>query len=101
MRSLPGEFSPKDRFCVSSKGGTRGGGWGHPKGENVAIQALGSLWSTLARSREGHMPCFSINECRKLSFPHAVPPNCMFTAAFCARAHRPCPSENALQSGRG
>ncbi len=30
---------------------------------------------------------FSMNECKKQSFPLAVPPNCMFTAAFCARAH--------------
>ncbi len=43
MMSLPREFSPKDGFCDSRKGGTRGGGWGHPKGENGAIQALGSL----------------------------------------------------------
>ncbi len=43
MMSLPGEFSPEDRFCDSRRGGTWGGGWGHPKGENGTIQALGSL----------------------------------------------------------
>ncbi len=31
--------------------------------------------------------CFSMSECKKQSFPLAAPPNCMFTAAFCARAH--------------
>ncbi len=44
---------------------------------------------------------FSISECRKLSFLLAAPPNCMFHAAFSARAHWPCPSENSLESGRG
>ncbi len=58
MMSLPGEFSPVVRFCDSRKGGTRGGGWGHPKGENGASQALCSLRSTPARSREGHMLWF-------------------------------------------
>ncbi len=58
MMSLPGELSPGDRFCDSRKGGMRGGGWGHPKGENGASQALCSLRSTPARSREGLMPCF-------------------------------------------
>ncbi len=28
---------------------------------------------------------FSMNECRKQSFSLAVPPNCKFTAVFCAR----------------
>ncbi len=49
---------PEDRFCMSRKGGMRGGGWVHPKGENGVSQALSSLWSTPARSREGHMLCF-------------------------------------------
>ncbi len=46
------------RFCGSRKGGMQGGGWVPPKGENGTSQALGSLWSTHARSWEGHMPCF-------------------------------------------
>ncbi len=52
------EFSTEVRFCDSRTIGTRECGWGHPKGENGTSQALGSLWSTHARSREGHMPCF-------------------------------------------
>ncbi len=35
MMSFPGDFSPEDRSCDSRKGGTQGGGWGHPKGENI------------------------------------------------------------------
>ncbi len=31
---------------------------GNWKGVNGTSQALGSLWSTPTRSREGHMPCF-------------------------------------------
>ncbi len=38
MMSL-GEFSPGDRFCVSRKGGTWGGGWVHPQGANGVSQA--------------------------------------------------------------
>ncbi len=71
---------------MSTKGGTRAGGRVHPKGENGASQALGSPWSTPTRSREGHMPCFNMNGCRKQSFPLAAPPNCMFMAAFCSSA---------------
>ena len=33
MMSLPAMTS-RDRFCVSRKGGTEGGGWVHPKGAN-------------------------------------------------------------------
>jgi len=33
MMSLPAMTS-RDRFCVSRKGGTGGGGWVHPKGAN-------------------------------------------------------------------
>ncbi len=32
------EFSPGDRFCMSRKGGTRGGEWVHPKVENGVVQ---------------------------------------------------------------
>ncbi len=42
---------------------------------------------------------FSMSGCRKQSFPLAAPPNCMFTAAFSARAHWPCPSKTSLESG--
>ncbi len=40
MMSLPGEFSFEGD---SRKGGTQGGGWGHPKGANGASQALCNL----------------------------------------------------------
>ena len=36
MVSLPA-MSLGDRFCVSRKGGTWGGGWVHPKGANSMV----------------------------------------------------------------
>ncbi len=36
MMSLPREHSPEDRFCMSRKGGTWGGGWVQPKCNNGA-----------------------------------------------------------------
>ncbi len=35
---VPWGISPGDRFCVSRKGVTRGGGWVHPRGENGVVQ---------------------------------------------------------------
>ncbi len=75
------------RFCMSRKGGMRGGGWVHPKGENGASQALGSLWSTPLGAERATCHVVSMNDCRKQSFPIAAPPNCMFTTVFCARVH--------------
>ena len=53
MMSHPA-MSLGDRLCVSRKGGTRGGGWVHPKGANsMAVSGLRAAvqrsWSALGR----------------------------------------------------
>ncbi len=77
-----GNFPSKIGSAWQQKGWDAGRWVGPPKGENGASQALCSLWSTPTRSREGYMPCFSMSECRKLSFLLAAPPNCMFHGCF-------------------
>ncbi len=58
-------LSPGDRFCVSRKGGTQGGGWVHLMGENGVVQPwagyrmplLGPMWAVSL--------VFCMNGCRK------------------------------------
>ena len=67
MVSLP-IMSLADRFCMSRKGGTEGGRWVYPKGENsIAISGLG-----LGQNWVGRFSYFLPNDCiwRRETFSH-------------------------------
>ncbi len=82
MISLPGEFPFEDRFCNSRKGRTRGGGWGHPKGEMAPAKPCVASEAHPLGAERATCRVFSMSEGRKLSFILAVPPNCMFDGCF-------------------
>ena len=52
MMSYPA-MSLRDRFCMSGRGGTGGGGWVHPKGANYMAISIPIGWS-----QAGHFSCF-------------------------------------------
>ncbi len=86
MMSLPGEFSPG--------GFARAERVGHGEvGEvtRMVKMVLAKPWAACGAHPQGaeRVTCrvFSMNECRKQTFPLEAPPNCMFTAAYCDRAH--------------
>ncbi len=91
-----------DRFCVSRKGGTRGGGWVHPQGENGVVQPwmghrkplLGAGWAVSL--------VFCMNGCRKQPCHLVGPPfQVPMGVFFCARVSWHCPCEYSLVSARG
>ena len=64
MMSHPA-MSLGDRFCDSRKGGTGGGGWVHPEGENsMAVSGLRSR-KVLVGTERAISAVFDINGLRK------------------------------------
>ena len=83
MMSLPAMTS-RDRFCVSRKGGTGGGGWVHPKGAN-SMAASGLVFrSDLVGTGRAFSILFGINGVRNLRSHLVGPPFPEFKASFSA-----------------
>ena len=85
MMSLPA-MSMGLRFCVSRKGGTRGGGWVHPKGANsMAVSGL-VFRSDLVWTGRAISILFGINGVRNQRSHLVRPPFPEFKARFSATA---------------
>ncbi len=95
------EFSPGDRFFDSRKGGTRGGGWVLPKGENGVVQPWAGHRKPLLGAGWAASLVFCMNGRRKQPCHPLGPPFQAPVAIFCARTGWYCPSEYSLVSGRG
>ncbi len=81
------EFSPGDRLCDSRRVGHREVG-GVTRRVNMAqAKHCAACGAHPLGSKRATCRVFSMSECWKQSFPLSAPPNFMFTAAFCARAH--------------
>ena len=85
MMSLPAMTS-RDRFCVSRKGGTGGGGWVHPKGANSMATSGLVFRSDLVGSGRAISILFGINGVRNKRSHLVGPPFPQFKARFSATA---------------
>ncbi len=78
------EFPPGDRFGVSRKGGTWGGGWVHPKGENGIVQPWTGRRKPLLVAGWAVSLVFCLNGCQK-QLCHLVGPPFPAPIAFLGR----------------
>ena len=85
MMSLPG-MSLGLRFCMSRKGGTRGGGWVHPKGANSMAASGLVLKSDLVGSGRAISVLFGINGVRNKQSHLVGPPFSVFKDRLSAKA---------------
>ncbi len=91
-------ISSGDRFCVSRKGGMRGGGWVHLQGENGKVQSWTGRRKPLLGAGWAVSFVFCMNRRSKQPYHLHFKRPWLF---FCTRAGCHCPREYWLASGRG
>ncbi len=84
MMSLPGEFSPGDRSATAERVGHGEVGGVTCRVKMAPAKPYAACGAHSLGGERATCRAFSMSKCRKQSFPLAAPPNCMFTAAFCA-----------------